>query len=240
MRENLHDLISAISWFEDLSEKTVTTLSRGARVQRFPAGIILFSKGDVPDFCYVALEGRIELFVTDDEGDDVLVDMSGAPSAYTMPAVLMGVPYIVSGKTSSRSKLLMIDAKALRQSAREDPKLALSLIGLVCWQFRAMVRQVVNLKSKSTSESLGCYLLALTNGSCGARKLDLPLDGKHLAAQLGMTTMSLSRAFKILASHGVTKRGPNVSIANPDRLRAYCRPDDLIHEHERELKFPAD
>src|SRR5690349_4465499 len=123
MRENLRELISAISWFEDLSEKTVTNLSRGARVQRFPAGTILFSKGEIPDFCYIALEGRIELFVTDDEADDVLVDMSSAPSAYTMPAVLMRVPYIVSGKTSSASRLLMIDARALRQSAREDAKL---------------------------------------------------------------------------------------------------------------------
>lgn len=240
MKENLRELISAISWFEDLSEKTVATLSRGARVQRFPAGTILFSKGEIPDFCYIALEGRIELFVTDDEADDVLVDMSSAPSAYTMPAVLMRVPYIVSGKTSSASRLLMIDARALRQSAREDAKLALNLLGLVCWQFRTMVRQVVNLKSKSTSERLGCYLLSLTSSGRGPRKVSLPLDGKHLAAHLGMTTMSLSRAFKILAGHGVARRGASVSIADPAGLRAYCRPDDLIHEQERELKFPAD
>jgi len=36
-------------------------------VQRFPAGTVLFVQGEIPDFCYIALEGSIELFVTDEE-----------------------------------------------------------------------------------------------------------------------------------------------------------------------------
>lgn len=239
MRENLTALLPQISWFDGLSEEALSDLSTNARIQRYPAGTILFLKGDIPDFCYVALEGSIELFVAGYDGKEVSVDMSTAPSAYTMAAVLTAAPYIVSGKTITASKLLMIGARALRQAARLDPKLNLNLLGLVCWQFRSMVRQVVNLKSKSTSERLGCFLLAEFKSE-QAPEIILPFEGRRLAAHLGMTTMSLSRAFKKLANHGVARRGTRIRITNPDQLRTFCKPDHLIHEPERELRIPSD
>ncbi len=239
MAGNTKEAIERIPWFEGLSEHVMVRLSRNARLQKFPGRTILFAKGDVPDVCYIALDGTIELFV-EHGAKEVSVDMSAAPSAYTMAAVLTGAPYIVSGKTISTVKLLMIDARALRDAARADARLALNLLGLVCTQFRSMVRQVVTLKSKSTSERLGCYLLSLVNEERPLGRIDMPVDGRRLASQLGMTTMSLSRAFRTLSSHGVDRRGSSVRITSADDLRSFCRPDHLIHHPERELRFPAD
>lgn len=240
MRENPRELIPAVPWFEGLSEQTLMHLSRNARVHRFPPRTVLFLKGEVPDFCYMALEGTIDLFVDGHGAKEVSVDMSTAPSAYTMAAVLTGAPYIVSGRTIAASKLLLIDATTLRQAARVDTRLSLNLLGLVCWQFRSMVRQVVNLKSKSTPERLGCYLLSLANEKTPSDRIRIPVDNRRLASQLGMTTMSLSRAFKTLSNHGVERRGNSISITSHDQLRTFCRPDHLIHQAERELRFPAD
>lgn len=215
-------------------------LSRHTRIQRFPVGTTLFVQGDIPDFCYVELEGSMELFVTGHDFKESLVEISEGLNAYTMAAVLTGAPYIVSGRTITAATMLMIEAQALRKSARSHTQLSLNLLGLISWQFRTMVRQVVNLKSKSTSERLGCYLLTLSDAKQGSKKISLPLDRKRLAAQLGMTTMSLSRAFKTLASHGIEARGNTITIINFDQLRAYSRPDHLINESERKLRFLAD
>jgi CRP/FNR family transcriptional regulator, transcriptional activator FtrB len=231
--------IESIPWFNGLSDGSLAYLTSNSRIQRFPARTVLFVKGDVPDVCYIALEGSIELFVASGT-KEVSVDMSAAPSAYTMAAVLTNAPYIVSGKTIGAAKLLMIDAKALRHAARTETRVALNLLGLVCSQFRSMVRQVVNLKSKSTPERLGCYLLSLMSKDRPVGRIDMPVEGRRLASQLGMTTMSLSRAFKTLALHGVERRGNSVRITGPDELRRFCRPDDLIHHPERDLRFPAD
>jgi CRP/FNR family transcriptional regulator, transcriptional activator FtrB len=240
MKENIQELLQTIPWFEGLSDQALVQLSRHARIQRYPAGTILFVQGDIPDFCYVELEGSIELFVTCHDLKESLVEISNALNAYTMAAVLTGAPYIVSGRTITPATILMLEAQALRKSARAHTQLGINLLGLISWQFRTMVRQVVNLKSKSTSERLGCYLLALSDLEKSSRNITLPLDKRRLAAQLGMTPMSLSRAFKTLSIHGIETRGNTISITNPDQLRAYSRPDHLINEAERKLRFLAD
>jgi len=240
MKENIQKVLQTIPWLEGLSNQALTQLSRNARIQRFPAGTMLFVQGDVPDFCYVELEGSIELFVTGYNFKESLVEISNALNAYTMAAVLTGAPYIVSGRTITPATILMLEAQALRKSTRAHTQLGINLLGLISWQFRTMVRQVVNLKSKSTSERLGCYLLALSDSEKRSTKIKLPLDKKRLAGQLGMTPMSLSRAFKTLSSHGLETRGNTVNVTNPGQLRAYSRPDHLINEAERKLKFLAD
>jgi CRP/FNR family transcriptional activator FtrB len=238
-KDDARELLQTVPWFEGLSDQTLMELSRHARIQRFPMGTILFSQGEIPDHCYIAIEGSMELFVADDCKES-LVEISNAPNAYTMAAVLTGAPYLVSGRTATPAMILMLEASVLRKCARSEAQLGLNLLGLICWQFRTMVRQVISLKSKSTSERLGCYLLALSGLEMTSRKLQLPLDKKRLAAKLGMTTMSLSRAFKTLSKHGVEMRGNNVSITNPGQLRAHSRPDHLINEAERDLRFLVD
>lgn len=239
MKEDMRKLLQTIPWFDGLSDQAFSDLSRHARMSRFPTGTTLFLQSEIPDFCYIALEGSIELFVTEYDLKETLVEISAAPNAYTMAAVLLGAPYLVSGRTITPTSILMIEARALRQAASVDTRLAVNLLGLMSWQFRTMVRQVIGLKSKSTAERLGCYLLALLDTQ-SPEKLKLPLDRKRVAAGLGMTTMSLSRAFKTLSSHGVIAQGDSISISDPDRLRIYSRPDTLINQAERDLRFLAD
>lgn len=235
MKDTPRKLLRAIPWFEGLSNQALTYLSQHVRVQRYPAGTILFVQGEIPDFCYIALEGSIELFVVHEENTESLVEISNAPNAYTMAAVLLGAPYIVCGRTITATTTLLLDASAFRKAIRSNPKLAINLLGLISWQFRSMVRQVVSLKSKSTSERLGCYLLMLAKTASG--KIRLPLDRRRLASQLGMTKMSLLRAFRTLSVHGVQIRGEHITITNFEQLRAYSKPDRLASDRERKLKL---
>jgi CRP-like cAMP-binding protein len=50
----------------------------------------------------------------------------------------------------------------------------------------------------------------------------LPSERQLVAARLGMTPESLSRAFARLRSLGVIGRGQSVVIKDPKRLRAFC------------------
>jgi CRP/FNR family transcriptional activator FtrB len=239
-KESAQNILRTLPWFEGLPDQAFVQLASQARVQRFPAGTVLFLQGETPDACYVALEGSVELYVTDPDQKESLVEISNAPNAYTMAAVLTAAPYLVSCRTATTATMLMVDAPTLRSAVKEHAQLGLNLLGLICWQFRTMVRQVIGLKGKSTSERLGCYLLALSTPEATTRKVTLPLDRKRLAAKLGMTTMSLSRAFKTLSEHGVELRGNIVTIKDPDMLCAHSRPDHSINEAERELRVLTD
>jgi CRP/FNR family transcriptional activator FtrB len=206
-------------------------------VQRDPVGTVLFNQGESPDFLYIALEGSFELVATAGGGEETVVEISSAPNTYTMAAVLTNAPYLVSGRVIQQARVLMIDAEDLCRCVVSYPRLGRNLLGALSWQFRTMVRQVINLKTKSTAQRLGCYLLLLAQNVGDGEEIELPYSKRSLAARLGMTTVSLSRAYKTLSEYGVQPHRNRVRITDTAKLRAFSQPDHGINEAERELRF---
>lgn len=235
MANHAYSLLKENFLFQGLPDECLVALSKGTRVQNFPTETILFNQGEVPDFLYIAVEGSFELFVTDADGDETVVEISSAPNAYTIGAVLTGATYIVSGRVLQKARLLMLDARELTECVAKYPVFSQNLLGHLTWQFRTMVRQVVSLKTKSTAERLGCHLLTLWKDRESQASIELPYDNRRLATRLGMTTVSLSRAFKILNQHGISHAGKKVRITDEESLRTFCQPDEFLNELERPL-----
>ena len=117
---------------------------------------------------------------------------------------------------------------ALRALLEQAPPLALALLHAEAQDFRAMVRQVRDLKLRSAAQRLGCYLLALVADPIAqTAELRLPFDKGLLAARLGCRQENLSRAFATLRVHGVETHGARVLLHDIARLREFAVPDDL-------------
>lgn len=237
MSNDPRPLLKEIVYFEGVSEECLNLLARGSRVQRYPAGTVLFNQGESADFLYIALEGSFELFATTSDDVESIVEISSAPHAYTMGAVLTDAPYIVSGRVIEQAKVLMIDGVALCRCVESYPRLGQNLLAAMSWQYRTMVRQIVILKTKTAAERLGCYLLSLAQNLGEKQEIELPYSNRRLAARLGMTTVSLSRAYKTLSKHGVQPKRDRVLMESVTELYNFVRPNQLIGEAERDLRF---
>jgi CRP/FNR family transcriptional activator FtrB len=93
--------------------------------------------------------------------------------------------------------------------------------------FRFMVRELKNHKLRTGAERLANWLL-LAMDPGGAVQLDF--EKRVLAARLGMTPENLSRALATLGPYGVAVSGRVISVARPDELRRFARPDPLIDQ----------
>jgi CRP/FNR family transcriptional activator FtrB len=228
-----------VSLFADLSEATLRELTKGAFLQRFPSQTVLFRQGDLPDFFHVLLEGSAQLTGVSPDQRETVVEILKPVEAFMPAAVLTNTPYLVAAKVVHAARILMLPAAALRDQLARDPQLSLAMLASVSRQYRNMVRQVKDLKLRTSTQRLGCYLLALAeeNGSNGA--VELPHDKRLIAARLGMTPESLSRAFSALRKMGVEVRGHRIRLTEVSRLRQYCLPDRLIDEREPLLKVSA-
>ena len=126
------------------------------------------------------------------------------------------------------ARLLLIHAEALRRAVENEPLLARAVIGSLAGQFRRLVRQIKNLKLRTATERVGCYLLTLSQRQGTPNCAMLPYEKNLIASELGMTRESLSRALSALWTEGVTIKGDRVEIWDARRLAAACRPDPLI------------
>jgi CRP/FNR family transcriptional regulator, transcriptional activator FtrB len=230
------DKIRLVPLFEEISDNVIQELTKGGFLQRFPAQTILFRQGDQPDFFHVLLEGSVQMIATSPDKRETVVEIMKPVDALMPAAVLTRMPYLVSAKVVHPARILMLPAQALRDAILRDSSLSLAMIASLSRQYRTMLKQVKDLKLRTSTQRLGCYLLALAEENGNDGMVELPHDKRLIAARLGMTPESLSRAFSALRKMGVEVRGHRIRMVDVGKLRHYCMPDHLIDTAEPDLK----
>lgn len=192
------------------------------------AGTVLFEQGEVPNFQLVVIAGSAQLFGRSAAGREVLIEAVRAPDLIIPAAVVTGAPYLMQARVPEPSRFLLIHAAAFREAAASDPLLAQAVIGSLAQQFRRMVRQIKNLKLRSSTERVGCYVIALAARQGTPDRAVLPYEKNLVASELGMTRESFSRALSSLEKSGIRVEGQTVLIVDGRRLAEECMPDPLI------------
>ena len=129
--------------------------------------------------------------------------MVRSPGYFVLASVLTRLPHLLTAQTVSPARLLLIDIDGLHTLLARDVGLANALLRAEALNFRALVRQVQDLKLRTAAQRLGCYLLALADDPTRPpRNFRLPFDKRLLAARLGCRQENLSRAFAALRSVG--------------------------------------
>lgn len=219
--------------FEELKGETRAQLAQSAVQHRVAAGTVLFEQGELPNFQHVVLSGAIQLFGRSAAGREVLIETVTAPDLVIPAAVAMAAPYLMRAKAPVASRLLLIPAAVFRAAVASDAALARQVIGSLAGQFRRMVRQIKNLKLRTASERVGCYILALARRQRASDRVVLPYGKGLIASELGITRESFSRALAALQDAGCIRvDGAAVFILDAARLAAGSMPDPLIDDVE--------
>jgi CRP/FNR family transcriptional regulator, transcriptional activator FtrB len=220
--------LEALPFFAGLPKSARDRLLGVSGILRAGAGTVVFEQGETPRFQYLVVDGTAQLFGRTAEGREVLIDVV-EPSELLLPAALAsGGPYLMQARTPEPSRLVLIPAAAFREAMVQEPALSQAVVASLARQFRRMARQIKNLKLRSASERVGCYILAQARRQGSPSRVVLPLEKKLIASELGLTRESFSRALSGLRRHGIAMRGDTIDILDAARLAAACRPDPLI------------
>lgn len=212
--------------FRDMLQSNFQALMQGAHDQRFPSGLHLIRQGERADFLHVVVEGSVELFA-EWKGRTTTMAVIRPVGTFILAACIRDLPYLMSARTLEPSRLLLVPASDLRAVFRRDPEFAFSVIGDLSGAFRAMTRHAKNLKLRTSTERVACYLLRQSDLAGGAERFTLQVEKRLVASFLGMTPENLSRALNALKSCGVMVKGQTVTITDRKALMA-AGPLDLL------------
>jgi CRP/FNR family transcriptional activator FtrB len=190
-------------------------------------GAVLTHQGAIPGFLHILLEGQVALTSAMANGATTLVTVVHPMGHFVLASVLAELPYLMTARAVMRSRVLAVDAASLRQLIEREASLASALLRSVSHEVRSMVQQVRDLKLRSATQRLGCYLLARVDDR-KARKAEfrLPFDKRLLAAQIGCRQENLSRGFAALRDYGVETHGLRVILHDIPRLKSMAVPDE--------------
>lgn len=224
--------LDSLPAFRSLSAETRADLLRNSVVHGAAPGTVLFEQGDVPNFQLIVVAGSVQLFGKSAEGREVLIEVVRAPDLIIPAAVVTGASYLMEARVPESSRILLIHSDAFRRAVAGDLALAHEMIGSLAQQFRRMVRQIKNLKLRSSTQRAGCYILALSKRQGTLDRAVLPYEKNLIASELGITRESFSRALSALENFGIRVDGQTITILDPKLLAAECKPDPLIDEGE--------
>jgi CRP/FNR family transcriptional regulator, transcriptional activator FtrB len=228
------DALKKIPLFSRLNNSLLNRIGGVSTIVAVPAGEILMSRGEIADNLNFLLEGRVTLTGAAIDGSSAVVDVLQPVSGVALATVLGDLPCPVTAQAVVASLLLIVTAGPLRALISHAPALAGAVLRDVASDFGALMRQVTDLKLRSTPQRLGCYLLEQV-GDARTDRADfrLPFDKGLLAARLGCRQENLSRAFATLRDVGVETHGARVILHDVSALRDYALPDAPVGDAGR-------
>ncbi|HEX6102925.1 MAG TPA: cyclic nucleotide-binding domain-containing protein [Alphaproteobacteria bacterium] len=216
---------TSTSLFNRLNGRSSDQLLRHAHVRGYSKGEFIFRTGEDPQFAYVVLSGCVALTGHSDEGRNTVVEFLEPGECFALAPVALDKPYLLSARAATEIRLLHIEAERVRALIQSNHEFSISMVEILSHHWRQLVEQITDLKLKSSAQRLGGYLLTLAKGPSSS-DVRLPSERQLVAARLGMTPESLSRAFARLRQLGVIGHGQTVVVKDAKRLRAFCEGRD--------------
>ncbi len=223
------DALRTTPLLQDLGEPVLDRLAAISKIVNVPEDTEICRQGDAADALLIVLGGQLAAFSTAPNGTIAVVEVIRSGETLGLATLLARLPRLLGVRTATPSRLLSIDAAGLLALVEQEPSLVTALLRAEANEFHALVRQVCDLKLRTTAQRLGCYLLSLsTETQANTPALRLPFDKRLLAARLGCRQENLSRAFASLRGFGVETHGARVILHDIASLTAYSEPDDAL------------
>lgn len=195
------------------SPETRSALLAHASVLTVPRGTTILAQDTPADRLLVLLQGSVGLSNAEDGGSATMVEIIAAGDALSIAAVMLQVPHAVSAVALAPCRLLALPAEEFRAAAALDAGLMRAAMEQMARQWRLMMDQVVDLKTRDATQRAARFLLHRLPAQRGA--VEIPEPRGAIAARLGMTPESLSRALHGLEAAGLLRlQGRRVDVTD--------------------------
>ncbi len=195
--------------FRDLSPATRAALAAGSRPREVGRNAPVFDEGDTCRWVYVLESGRVSCYRANADGREQILRVFERPGdTFCIASAFSTGIHIVSARSVTRTRLLLLDVLTVKRVAEEHPAFAVSLLGAAGQQMGTLVELAESLALKTATARLAklLYELALGEGAPAGRDILVHRDRlreEEIAPLLGVVRVHVSRSLRNLAERGV-------------------------------------
>lgn len=185
-----------------IGDPMVRELAARGQTRTFPKNTVIINEGDRGDSLFVILSGKVKVYVSDDDGREMILDIHG-PGDYVGEMSLDGRPRSASVMTLEPSTCAVVTRDALREAIANNPDVAMALISTLIDRARIATDNVKNLALMDVYGRVARLLLSLAKEQPDG-KLVVPerMTQQDIADRVGASRDMISRIFKDLTVGG--------------------------------------
>lgn len=184
-----------------LNSDELKALSAQGIVKAYPKSTIIVSEGDETDSFYIIVSGRVKVFVSDEEGREIVLATQG-PGDYFGEMVLDGGPRSASVATLEPSRFAVLPKARFRDFLHSHPDFSIHLVEKLITRTRALTENVKSLALMDVYGRVARLLLEIAVKEDGRTVVPEKLTQQDIASRVGASREMISRIFKDLTTGG--------------------------------------
>lgn len=201
-----------------LKPEHIDALLKHGVVRHFPADKLLVSEGERGDQLFVVLEGRVRVFVSDDQGREVILNGHGPGEFFGELALIDQAPRSASVICLEPCRLLMVGRQAYERAVAECPSLALDVLKALPQRVRSLTSSLKTMALQDVTGRVTEVLLKLARRDDDALLVEPRPTQQEIASRVGASREMVSRVMKDLEERGFIETREDGSMIVKDRL----------------------
>ncbi len=213
------ELLHRSALFSELDQAEIDALHRIVGFRELARGQVLFLEGDPAEGFFVLLSGSMRIYKSSAEGREFTLHRITPGQMFAEAAIFKGRVYPANCIATEDSVVAFFPKGAFVEVVKEQPTVALKIIGGLSAWLREFTVKLENLSLKDVPARLATYLLTQARAN-DSRQFELPVSKTELARELGTISETLSRTLKKLKNLGVIEESRDgIEILDPARLK---------------------
>ena len=195
-----------------IGDPMIRELASRGQTRTFPKNAVIINEGDRGDTLFVILSGKVKVYVSDDDGREMILDMHDA-GEYVGEMALDGRPRSASVMTLEPTTCSVLSRDELRAAIARNPDIAMTIIEKLIERARIATDNVKNLALMDVYGRVARLLLSLAKEENGKLVVPDRMTQQDIADRVGASRDMISRIFKDLTVGGyVTVENRQITI----------------------------
>ena len=196
--------------------------------RKIRAGEMIFMENDVIDTIFYITEGLVKLFIVSHDGREKTMHILGAGQIFGEMSMFEGLGYCVNAQTLSDTVVFCSTFKELRDSAMEDPLIALELLRVVSDKLLVSNQQIKDMifydVAGRTANQILVFKKQFGQETPDGVLIQLTLTHQELANLLGTSRVTVTKILNILEDEGIIEMvNRRILIKDEAKLINYIR-----------------
>lgn len=191
-------MLDQVALFASLPPEELKKLESHTKQKRYRKNTVMIEKGDDSSTLYVLVSGKVRIYVSDEEGKEVVLDVCDEPgSVFGELALLRDTPRTASLMTLEDSQFLLLSKVDFQKCLHDNMQIAMDIIAGLVDRVSALTDRVSALALNDVYGRLAATLRDLAKEEDG-RQITQALTQQELAQMIGASREMVSRIFKEL------------------------------------------
>ena len=208
----LPETLTKTDLFSGLDDADIEMVASQTVLRQFPKNTVIVSQGDDTDSIYVIIKGKVDVFLHNDKGKEIIINTMGVCESFGELAPLGGIPRQASIITTEDSTFGVISRQVFMDTLLVKASVSMKIIDLLITRIQDLTEEVSSLALEDVYNRVVRVLYKHAD-EVGDKLITEKLTQQDIASRVGATREMVHRILKELKTGGyISIEGKHITI----------------------------